>query len=427
MKKSRLPLYTFLAVFLSITIVGAFVVPFLLNTLRHIYLELQADVNYRQAKSMAQFIQKQLDDGRPESEILEDFQASIAGTQFDRGYVCVVDQASTDYLCHPMIQALGTSVANKMALYDDDFDGADLVPWERLIQAGQSGGGLLHYETEQPDEIVYFYSLPEVHWTVSSHENSERIAKEINTLSRVTIVGSLLFALFIAFPISFAVRNVNRRYENQILREQEKSDHLLLNILPASIAERMKNQETMIAEHYAHVSVMFCDIANFTPFSADIGPEKLVSFLNTVFSEFDRISDEFGLEKIKTLGDSYMAVCGVPDRRQDHARPIALAALEMLAAMKNIGANFNVRIGIHSGEVVAGVIGKKKFSYDLWGDTVNTASRLQSHGQEGEIHCSDFTYKLLKEEFDFKDNGLVELKGKGKLHTYALLGPKSNK
>jgi adenylate cyclase len=424
MKKSRLPIYTFLAVFLSIAIVGVFVVPFLLNTLRHIYLELQADVNYRQARSMAQFIQKQLDDGQPESKVIEDFQASIAGMQFDRGYVCVVDQESINYLCHPMVQVLGTSVANKMALYDDNFDGANLVPWERLIQAGQSGGGLLHYEIEQPDEIVYFYSIPGVNWTVSSHENSERIAQEINALSRITVIGSLLFALFIAFPISFAVRNVNRRYENQILREQEKSDRLLLNILPAPIAERMKDQETMIADHYAHVSVMFCDIVDFTPFSANISPEKLVGFLNTVFSEFDRISDKFGLEKIKTLGDSYMAVCGVPERTKDHARPVALAALEMLTTVKKIDANLNVRIGIHSGEVVAGVIGTKKFSYDLWGDTVNTASRLQSHSPEGEIHCSDSTYELLKEEFDFRDNGLVELKGKGKLHTYSLLGPK---
>lgn len=425
MVKSRLPLYTFIAVFISITLVGLIVVPVLLNILLDNYLRLQSDVNYRQAKSMAQFIQKQLKDGRKPKDIISDFQASIEGTQFDRGYVCVVDQKSTNYLSHPMAMALGMSVANKKALYDPDYDGVNLTKWEESIQTGNSGGGLLHYETETPDEVVYFYSIPEVNWTVSSHENKERIEAEISQIRDYFITGSFIFALILALPISFAVRKVNLRYETKIIDERQKSEKLLLNILPQPIAERMKNEEETIVDHYAQVSVLFCDIVGFTVIASKGKPRQIVSLLNKVFSEFDNLSQKYGVEKIKTIGDAYMAVCGVPDAKEDHAKPLALMALEMLNIVKKIHENLHIRIGIHSGEVVAGVIGKQKFSYDLWGDTVNTAARLESHGVKGKIHCSPVTYELLKEKFEFEDWGLTELKGKGKLNTYFLLDKKN--
>ena len=277
--KSKLPIYTFIAVFLVIVAVGVFALPIFLNVLQTNYFRLQADVNYRQAKSMAQFIQNRLDQGTDKESVINEFQASISGTQFDKGYVCLVDQESTNYLCHPMTMALGMPVAVKQALYDKDFDGLDLVKWENELKQGKSGGGLLHYPNQTPTEIVYFHSIPEVNWTVSSHENSERIQAEFSKIKDYLTIGSVLFGLLLAFPISFAVRKVSGRHEKQIEQkniriseEQKKSEGLLLNILPPSIAERMKSGEKTIVDHFKEVSVLFCDIVNFTQLATGISP-----------------------------------------------------------------------------------------------------------------------------------------------------------
>jgi len=425
-KSSRLPIYTFIAVFVSITLVGLVVVPILLDILLNNYLRLQSDVNYRQARTMAQFIQKQIENGRNPEDVISDFQASIEGTQFDRGYVCVVDQKTTNLLSHPMKAAVGMNIAERMAILDENFNGKNLKKWEEFIQSGKSGGGLLLVESEKTDEVVYLYSIQGVNWTVSSHENKARIESEISEIRDYFIIGSFIFALVLAIPISFAVRKVNKRYEDRIINEQQKSEKLLLNILPQPIAERMKNQEKYIVDHFAQVSVLFCDIVGFTIIASKAKPEQIVKLLNKIFSEFDTLSEKYGVEKIKTIGDAYMAVSGIPEEKSDHANPIALMALEMLQIVQKIHKNLHIRVGIHSGEVVAGVIGKQKFSYDLWGDTVNTASRLESHGKKGKIHCSEATYELLKDKFEFEDNGVTELKGKGKMNTYFIIGKKEN-
>jgi len=244
--------------------------------------------------------------------------------------------------------------------------------------------------------------------------------------------GSAIFGLLLAFPISFAVRRVSRGYESRIEqqnllleKERKKSDDLLENILPPVIANRMKQNEEMIVDHYDGVSVLFCDIVNFTSLSAQTAPEDLVTLLNQIFSEFDRLSKAYGVEKIKTIGDAYMAVCGVPEPISDHAAPIAKMAMEMIAVVKKIDQGLNVRIGLHCGEVVAGVIGTRKFSYDLWGDTVNTAYLFESHGEKGKVHCSQAIYELLKDRFEFESRGEMEIKGKGRLHSYFLLCEKN--
>ncbi len=210
-------------------------------------------------------------------------------------------------------------------------------------------------------------------------------------------------------------------------QEQEKSERLLLNILPQKIADRLKNSEATIAESFPAVSVLFADLCGFTHFSQHVDAQHLVSLLDEIFSTFDHLANIHGVEKIKTIGDAYMAVAGVPLARDDHANAVASMAIGMQKAfselMRDRGLPLEVRIGIHSGPVVAGVIGRHKFAYDLWGDTVNIASRMESHGQPSQIHVSQTTRDLLEGQFHFTDRGEVTIKGKGAMHTFFLLGP----
>lgn len=210
--------------------------------------------------------------------------------------------------------------------------------------------------------------------------------------------------------------------------EQEKSEQLLLNILPSPIAQQLKESSAAIADSFPEVTVLFADIVGFTNLSSQISARELVNLLNQIFSAFDHLAELHGLEKIKTIGDAYMVVGGVPKHREDHAESIAEMALDMIKEISKYktdqGEQFNIRIGINSGPVVAGVIGIKKFIYDLWGDAVNTASRMESHGIPGAIQVSASTYELLKDNYDLEERGVIDVKGKGKMTTYLLLGRK---
>ena len=217
-------------------------------------------------------------------------------------------------------------------------------------------------------------------------------------------------------------------WEEALRYQQECTEDLLLNILPAPIAERLKFWESTIADSFAAVTVLFADLVNFTEFSAQIPPAKLVALLNKIFSKFDQLADKHGLEKIKTIGDAYMVVGGLPTPRADHADAIAQMALEMQQAITDFkrdnGEPFQVRIGIHTGPVVAGVIGMKRFAYDLWGDTVNVASRMESQGIAGNIQVTAEIYEQLKDKYNFEKRGTIAVKGKGEMITYWLKGSK---
>ncbi|TYQ30787.1 adenylate/guanylate cyclase domain-containing protein [Pseudanabaena sp. UWO310] len=210
----------------------------------------------------------------------------------------------------------------------------------------------------------------------------------------------------------------------ELEEQKERSERLLLNILPQSISDRLKLESNLIADNFQDVSVLFADIVGFTVFAEKFPPEEVVTFLNQIFSRFDVLAERYGLEKIKTIGDAYMAVAGIPFAHRDHAQ----ASLEMAIAMQSELATFNreyqqnlkIRIGISSGPVVAGVIGIKKFTYDLWGDTVNTASRMESHGIAGCIQVSETTYQYLRDRYHFEVRDRVEIKGKGAMTTYVL-------
>jgi guanylate cyclase len=212
--------------------------------------------------------------------------------------------------------------------------------------------------------------------------------------------------------------------------EQQKSELLLMNILPSSIAERLKAASQTIADHFDSASIVFADVVDFTPLSQRLSPAEVVGVLDRLFSRFDGLVERHGLEKIKTIGDAYMAAAGVPDPTPDHARRAALLALDMREAVADgtagDGSGLELRIGINSGPVIAGVIGSKRFLYDLWGDAVNTASRMESNGTPGEIQITRATYELLKDDFVCEPRGTIPVKGKGQMETWYLVGPRSD-
>jgi class 3 adenylate cyclase len=198
-------------------------------------------------------------------------------------------------------------------------------------------------------------------------------------------------------------------------------------VLPAPIADRLKSGAGLIVDRFEAVSVLFADIVGFTSLSSRIAPEELVSMLNELFSEFDGLAEKHGLEKIKTIGDAYMVVAGVPQPIPNHAQAITNMALDMLRTIESFAdrhkSDLTIRIGIHTGPVVAGVIGQKKFIYDLWGDTVNTASRMESHGVPGRIHVTAATQALISDSFELQARDPIEIKGKGKMQTYLVASP----
>jgi adenylate cyclase len=234
----------------------------------------------------------------------------------------------------------------------------------------------------------------------------------------VTVAGTIVFLLLALF--------VRQREEALVaLRaEQDRAESLLLNILPRSIADRLKADAATIADQFAEASILFADIVDFTPLSEHLPPAEVVGILDHLFTHFDLLAERYEVEKIKTIGDCYMVAAGVPRSRPDHARVLAQMALDMRDAMRSDDAfghlGLELRIGINSGPVVAGVIGRKRFLYDLWGDAVNTASRMESHGMPGRIQVTRSTYELLRDEFELEPRGSVAIKGKGDVETWFL-------
>jgi adenylate cyclase len=242
------------------------------------------------------------------------------------------------------------------------------------------------------------------------------------------VLGIPLTCAILCSVVYFAVREAARA-EATAEREFERSEALLGNILPASIAVRLKDRaQAIIVDRFDEASILFADMAGFTARTSDTSPDELVLFLNRVFSDFDRLVESRGLEKIKTTGDAYMVVSGVPTPRLDHARALALLALDIRASAADLsdphGRRVPIRIGMASGPVVAGVVGTRKFFYDVWGDAVNVASRMESSGEEGKIQVSEAIYDQLNDEFEFEARDPIEIKGKGRMQTWFLVGRK---
>jgi adenylate cyclase len=241
----------------------------------------------------------------------------------------------------------------------------------------------------------------------------------------IAVGGTIVFTLLAVFASQ-------RRAALAALRlEQAKAENLLLNILPRSIADKLKAQTQPIADQFESASILFADVVDFTSWSERLPPVEVVGYLDRLFSHFDALAERYGLEKIKTIGDCYMVAAGVPTPRPDHARALALMALDMLEAMRSNDEvehlGLELRVGINSGPVVAGVIGRKRFLYDLWGDAVNTASRMESHGTPGRIQLTRATYELLADEFECEPRGTISVKGKGALEAWYLIGRRGDR
>jgi class 3 adenylate cyclase len=244
-------------------------------------------------------------------------------------------------------------------------------------------------------------------------------------------IAANVIGMFAAYMLEFYERRdflQARQLEEQreeIARERERAEELLYAILPRSVAARLQRHQ-QVADSFADVTVLFADIADFSSLTPQLPPGKLVSLLNAVFTGFDVLAEKHGLEKVKTIGDAYMAVAGLPAEREDHAEAMAEFALDMLAEIKRHRIDglepLNIRIGINTGPVVAGVIGRKKFIYDLWGDTVNLASRMQELGLPGQIHVTTATYQRLRRRYVFEELRHVPIKGAGELSVYTLIG-----
>nr|WP_255523566.1 adenylate/guanylate cyclase domain-containing protein [Nodosilinea sp. LEGE 06152] len=214
--------------------------------------------------------------------------------------------------------------------------------------------------------------------------------------------------------------------ETELRQQRQQADRLLVNILPYRIAQRLKGGARTIAESLDQVSVLFADLVDFTAASSQMTPRQLVKMLNEVFSMFDQLAEFHRLEKIKTIGDAYMVAGGLPTPNDDHAAAIAQFALDICDAIKQFqrpdGKTFQIRVGINTGPVVAGVIGRRKFAYDLWGDTVNIASRMEATGEAQRIQVTPNLYERLKDQFQFEQRGYVAVKGRGQMMTYWLVG-----
>ncbi len=358
-----------------------------------------------------------------------------------------------DYHPQVAIQAL----SGNLALIDDEVSNLELLEkiFEQSNHATQSfssplkGLSFLEKEYANVDLILLDILMPDMNGLellekLKSHPGCQNIPVII--LSAVDDIDSVTKAIelgaddFLYKPINRTLLNARinnalekkffrdkeKRYQQKIKAEQEKSDALLLNILPESTANRLKRGETLISDDIPSATVLFADLTGFTGISSDIGAKDIVHLLNTVFSKFDELCQIHSLEKIKTIGDSYMLAGGIPEVKENHSISVAEMALDMLAIMPMLseksGHQLHLRIGIHSGPLSAGIIGKSKFIYDVWGDTVNVASRMEAYGATDKITVSSTTYDMLADIYQFEKRTLIDIPGKGEMQTYFLTG-----
>ena len=297
---------------------------------------------------------------------------------------------------------------------------------EDLVQSIDDIGTQLYAQPKRRDELVAY--LQQFEKIVGSE--SEIVRKDGSTIWISETIrkvydeaGTFLYYEGIVHDIT-----ERRRMEMELRQQRKQADRLLVNILPYQIATRLKTGARTIAESFDEVTVLFADLVEFTAASVQMQPKELVDLLNQVFSTFDRLAEKHGLEKIKTIGDAYMAAAGLPVPRPDHVDAVALMALDMQEAIAKFtrpnGKAFQLRIGISTGPVIAGVIGMRKFAYDLWGDTVNVASRMETTGVAGRIQVTPEIYERLQHRYRFEPRGTILVKGRGQMESYWLTGRK---
>ncbi len=355
------------------------------------------------------------------------------------------EEANLYYNLACMYEALQQSngvvfYANKALILAQELDGRDKVAkcYQLLARAyGQKGDytKAYHYQEQYAllnDSLLNtekVRSISEMQTKYETELKNQEIAilQRENDISRlkasrslgmnVGLGSALLGIVFVAFGF-YTQSKKKEKLNTELTFEKKKSDDLLLNILPEEVANELKQNGEAVARQYNNVTVLFTDFVNFTGLSEQMSPTELVQEIHRNFTAFDAIIEKHGLEKIKTIGDAYLAVCGLPNETTDHAQRVARAALDIRDYMANNSGKFEVRIGIHSGPVVAGIVGVKKYAYDIWGDTVNTASRMESSSEAGKINISTSTYELIKAAFNCTYRGKINAKHKGEVDMY---------
>jgi class 3 adenylate cyclase len=353
-----------------------------------------------------------------------------AGAQYSGNLLVVDDDAMNRDMMARRLQRSGFNVTTaengRVALDLLKQRGFDLILLD-IIMPILNGFHTLELIKADPKirhlPVIMLTALDEVDSTVRCIEAGaeDYVPKPFNPV--------ILYARINASLEKKRLRDQEQAYLAELQVERANSDRLLLNVLPKAIADRLKQGERTIVDSFREATVVFGDIVGFTSFSANMAPSRTVQLLNDLFSGFDKLAETYQLEKIKTIGDSYMVVGGVPTPVPEHAERCALMALDMIEVLRHFNQrnsiSLDIRIGLNSGPVVAGIIGTKKFSYDLWGDTVNVASRMESHSLPGMIQVSGSTYDLLASKFDFEERGTIDVKNRGLMATYRLLRRKS--
>ena len=321
---------------------------------------------------------------------------------------------------HKVVTAAGGAAALELVT----AQGFDLILLD-LIMPDMSGFEVLRRlkvsEESRDIPVIVISALDEIDSVVRCIEAGaeDYLSKPFNPILLQARVGASLEKKWL--------RDREKKFIADLENEKRRSEALLLNILPQSIVHRMRNGETVIADRVVEATILFCDLVGFTTISREMAADRVVDFLSEIFGAFDRLAAEHGVEKIKTIGDAYMVAAGIPEAQSDHASRICELALRMLETVKTIadatGVKLQARIGVHSGPIVAGVIGTHKFAYDVWGDTVNTASRMESHSLPGRIQVSAATRLILGDRFNFERRGSVDVKGKGMMETFFLNNP----
>lgn len=297
-----------------------------------------------------------------------------------------------------------------------------------VMISGYVSSGHLWYGSLQGWLVVGGYLIVGIQFqdVLSTHGSTLQFFTMNFFLIGMNLIGMMLgYGLERTNRLAFLQRIVIEGQHREAEELRAESDRLLLNILPDSVAERLKHAEP-VTDRFDQASILFADIVNFTPYSADRSPAEVVVLLNRVFSAFDELSEKYGLEKIKTIGDAYMVASGLPIPRPNHLEALVEMALEMQAVMQTFRRNgmcsLDLRIGINTGPVIAGIIGFKKFSYDLWGDTVNVASRMESSGCPGRIQVTEEIHQKLRDRYIFEERGSISVKGRGEMVVYFLMG-----
>lgn len=420
MRKSNLYIFTFLSIFFSFLGVALLLFPVFQKQVRNTYMQLNLEASAEQTHLIGTFINRLQAQGIKQEKIIKTLQEAITDTANNRTYVCLFDDKSMTFLAHPNAGFIGRTLPN-LKYSDSMSSSAPAMTWKNAVKEEKIKPIGFLKNKRGFLEMVASFSLPRTSMRLFSHENISRLNSEISSLNKAAIYGFIFIGFLVAFPASIAALKLSRKYEREIEMQRMKSEKLLLNILPQSIAERLKNDESNIADYHDDVSVLFIDIVGFTSLTNKTDPRHLISTLSRLFSAFDGIARDYHLEKIKTIGDAYFVAGGVPTsdtKHLEHCIDAGLECIRWIHQQPELKNTLDIRIGIHSGPVVAGVIGVDKFCYDLWGDTVNIAARLESTSLPGKLHCSKEVYKRMKDKYIFKRVGFTELKGLGERETY---------